>query len=97
MDIPAIFFAILTLCMLGNFACFFVAYGFILRLNFSKKISGIPSRCQTVWMEIRPDVLSGLIWIQTVCKGYQQMTKVATSGEGVNKRDNTDDFQFSLL
>ena len=21
-----------------------------------------------------PDILSGLIWVQTVCKGYQQMT-----------------------
>ena len=29
--------------------------------------------------------MSGLIWVQTVCKGYQQMTKVATSGE----RDKT--------
>ena len=27
--------------------------------------------------------MSGLIWIQTVCKGYQQMTKVVTSGERV--------------
>ena len=36
--------------------------------------------CQTVWIQIRPDVL---IWVQTVCKGYQQMTKVATSGESV--------------
>ena len=32
---------------------------------------------QTVWIQIRPDVLSGLIGIQTVCKGYQQATKVA--------------------
>ena len=59
--------------MLGNF-----------KINFFKKkkknLSGIPSECQTVWIQIRPDVLSGLIWIQTVCKGYKQMTKVATSG-----------------
>ena len=27
----------------------------------------------------RPDTLSGLIWVQTVCKGYQQTTKVAPS------------------
>ena len=27
---------------------------------------------------------SGLIWVQTVCKGYQQTAKVATSGEIVN-------------
>ena len=43
---------------------------------FIKILSGIPSECQTVWIQIRPDILSGLIWVQTVCKGYQQMTLV---------------------
>ena len=47
---------------------------------FFQNLSGIPSQCQTVWIQIRPDVL---IWVLTVCKGYQQMTKVATSGERV--------------
>ena len=28
--------------------------------------------CQTVWIKIRPDIMSGLIWVQTFCKGYQQ-------------------------
>ena len=37
---------------------------------------GIPSECQTVCIQIRPDILSGLIWVQTVCKGYQQTTLV---------------------
>ena len=32
----------------------------------------------------RPEMLSGLIWVQTVCKGYHQTTKVAISGERVN-------------
>ena len=35
-------------------------------------------------VQIKPDILSGLIWVQTICKGYQQMTKVATSKERVN-------------
>ena len=48
-----------------------------------KNLSGIPSECQTVWIQIRPDVLSCLIRVQTVCKGYQQTTKVATSWEQV--------------
>ena len=30
----------------------------------------LPSGCQTIRIEIRPDNLSGLIWVQTVCKGY---------------------------
>ena len=38
---------------------------------YRKIISGIPSDCQTVWIQIRPDIL---IWFQTVCKNYQQTT-----------------------
>ena len=30
--------------------------------------------CQTVWIHIRPNILSGLIWIRTVFKDYQQTT-----------------------
>ena len=41
---------------------------------FGKILSGIPSECQTVWIQIRPDISSGLIWIQTVYKRYQQRT-----------------------
>ena len=43
---------------------------------FRKILSGIPSECQAVLNQIKPDVLSGLIWVQTVFKGYQQMTPV---------------------
>ena len=32
------------------------------------------SESQTVLIQIRPDKTSGLIWVQTVCKGYQQTT-----------------------
>ena len=32
-----------------------------------------------------PDFLLGLIWVQTIRKGYQQTTKVATSGERVKE------------
>ena len=63
---------------------FFVVCGLFFKLTSLKKnLSGIPSECQTVWIQISPDILLGLIWVQTVCKGYQQMTKVATSGERV--------------
>ena len=43
---------------------------------FRKILSEIPFLCQTVWIQIRPDILSGLIWVQTVCKSYQQTTLV---------------------
>ena len=41
---------------------------------FRKILSGIPFECQTDWIQIRPDILSGLIWVQSVCKGYHQTT-----------------------
>ena len=44
---------------------------------FQKIISGTLSECQRVWIQIRTDILSVLIWIQTVCNSYQQMIKVA--------------------
>ena len=58
--------------------------------HFSQKIlSGTPSECQMVWTQIRTDILSVLIWVQTVCSGYQQMTKVAASRDRVNLTINT--------
>ena len=49
---------------------------------FRKIISGMPSQCQTVWIQIKPDVLLGLIWVQTVCKSYQQITLVGVKHNG---------------
>ena len=43
---------------------------------FQKILSGIPSEYETDLIRIRPDILSGLIWVQPVCKGYQQTTLV---------------------
>ena len=43
---------------------------------FRKILSGLPLQCQTVWIQIKPDALSGLIWVETVNKGYQQTTLV---------------------
>ena len=49
---------------------------FFFKINFylQKIISGIPPECQTVWILIRCNVLSGLNCIQTVCKVYQYTT-----------------------
>ena len=41
---------------------------------FQNILSGIPSECQTGLIQIRPDVSPDLIWVQNVCKSYQQMT-----------------------
>ena len=66
----------LTHCLLGNFSCFLSSADFFQNQLFEKFLSGIPSECQTVWTLIRPDDSSGLIWVQTVCQGYQQTTLV---------------------
>ena len=56
----------LTLCVLSNFECFFVFCGFYFLL-FQKNLSRISSECQTVWIQIRPDLLLHLIWVLFVC------------------------------
>ena len=57
---------------------------FLSKSTFLKILSRIPSECQTVWIQIRPNFLSGLIWAQTVCKGYQQTTLVGTFSFKIN-------------
>ena len=54
----AVVIGILTLCMLGNFKCFFVVCGFFFfpKLFKTKNLSEIPSECQTVWIQIRPNI-----------------------------------------
>ena len=63
----------LTLCMMGNFSCFGCPLlTFFFKLTFSQFLSGILSECQTVWIQIRTYILTVLIRVNTVCKGYQQ-------------------------
>ena len=60
--------------MLGNFSYFLLSADFFQNHLFQNILSGIPPECQTVGIQIRPDILLSLIWVQTVCKGYQKMT-----------------------
>ena len=67
----------LTLCPLGNFLCFFTVCCFFFKIQFFEKLFlKYNQECQTNWIQIRHDILSALIWVQTVCQGYQQMTLV---------------------
>ena len=65
-----------------NFAYWVIYHDFLSSADFfqyqlfRKILSCIPSECQILWILIRPDVTSGLIWVQSVCKGYQQTTLV---------------------
>ena len=62
--------------MLGNFLCFLSSVDFFQNQFFRKILSEILSKCQVVWIQIRPNKMSGLILVQAVCKGYQQTTLV---------------------
>ena len=71
------YFHILNLCRLANFSCFCChLLTFFKKNNKVKKID-----IQTVWIHIRMDILSVLIWVQSVGNIYKQITKVATSKE----------------
>ena len=52
-----------------NFACRVVLL-FFLKILFQEW-----HQCQTVWVQIRSEVLSGMIWVQTVCKGMVWVLK----------------------
>ena len=43
---------------------------------FDNFFSGTLYECQTFCIQIRTNILSGLTWVQSVCKGYQPMTKL---------------------
>ena len=53
---------------------------FFLKIDFFlKKNPEITSECYTVWNQIRPNIMLGLIWIQIICKGYRQMKLAGTA------------------
>ena len=53
-----------------------ILQAFVVKINFFEKLFQEYHHCQTVWIQIRLDFLLGPIWVQTVCKCYQQMTLV---------------------
>ena len=55
------------ICMLGNFSCYcwhLLTLFQNSKLTFNKILSGTLSECQRVWIQIRTDILSVLIWVQ---------------------------------
>ena len=79
-EVHTVLYALLSAAL---FTYLIILHAFLSSADFlqghflKKKLSEIPSESQTVWNHIRPNVLSGLIWVQTVCKGYQQKTLVS--------------------
>ena len=61
---------------MGNFSCSCCRLLTFYKVSKKHFINTI-CNCQMVWIQIMPDMLSGLIWVQTVCKDNQQMTTFA--------------------
>ena len=64
---------------MGYFYMLLLSSDFFSKLAFSKILSGALTEYQTLLTLIRTDTMSVLIQVKTVCKCYQQMTKVAAS------------------
>ena len=74
----------LSICMLGNCSCFYFRLLTFFKIKFLKiNHQGPPSECQTVWIQIKTDILLVFIWVQTVAKGYCQTTKISTGMQRV--------------
>ena len=59
------------------FSCFCCHTLTFFKINsYFKKSFRNTIECRMAWIYIRTQRMSALIWIQTVSKGYQQMTKV---------------------
>ena len=71
-----------SICMLGCFSCFYRRLLTYLKIDFFKKF--FQEHCQSVkrfLIQIKTGILRVLIWVQTVCKGYQQTTKLEARKE----------------
>ena len=71
-----------------DISCFFMSADFCQNQLFQKFLSGIPSKCQIDWIKIRPDILSGLICVHSVCKDYQQKSLGGKELMGTNHFQN---------
>ena len=58
----------LSICTLGNCSCFYFRLLHFFKIKFKKKHPRRPSEYQTVWIQIKTDILLIFIWVQTVCK-----------------------------
>ena len=59
------------LCMLGNFCCCLQIF---FKVTFFNIFFQEYHQCQPAWTQIFPDILLGLIWVQTGCKDYEETT-----------------------
>ena len=73
---------------------------FFSKLTFQNSLSGTLSECHLNSLDPDQDrqfSLSVLIWVQTVCKGYQQTTKVAASNKESVKYFSAKTYEILVL
>ena len=74
----------LSICMLGNCSCFYFCLLTFFKIKFLKiNHPRPPSECQTVWIQIKTDILLVFIWVQTVCKRLLADDKLSTGMQRV--------------
>ena len=72
------------ICMLGNCSCFYFRLLTFFKIKFLKiNHPGPPSESQTVWIQIKTDILLVFIWVQTVCKRLLTDDKLSTGKQRV--------------
>ena len=74
----------LSICMLGNCSCFYFRLLTFFKIKFLKiNHPGPPSECQTVWIQIKADILLVFIWVQTAFKRLLADDKLSTGMQRV--------------
>ena len=76
----------LSICMLGNESCFYIRLLTFLKIKFLQiNHMGTPSECQTVWIQIKTDILLSSSGFILFAKGYnRQGTKFSTGMQSYN-------------
>ena len=67
----------LYICMQGNCLCFYFRLLTFFKIKFLQiNHPGPPSKCQTVWIQIKTDIPLVFIWVQIVCKSLFRDDKI---------------------
>ena len=67
----------------GYFSCLYCQQLIYFKFTFSQTQFSREHYQSVIRFESRSDRMSVQVWVQTICKGYQQITKVTVSKESV--------------
>ena len=78
-----------------NFCCLLI----FLKINFFENKSfrnAIRVKCQTVWTQIRPNILVDLIWVQTVAKISSRQQNLQLAVKEIISQDLIDNWSATF-